>query len=173
MEPPVITVTGQNTPQGETIRFENGKPVTPVNPIIPFIEGDGIGPEIRAATQRIVDAAVKETYRGKRKIHWREIYAAEKAMKLVGTPLPEATLAAIREYGVAIKGPLGTPTGGGMRSLNVAMRKYFDLYQCVRPVRWYPGVPSPVVRPQDLERRHFPREHRGHLRRHRDGRRIA
>ena len=109
MENPVTTVTGQFAPQGETIRFENGTPVTPVNPIIPFIEGDGIGPEIWAATQKIVDAVVKDIYRGKRKIHWLEVYAAEKAMRLVGTPLPQATLDAIREYGVASSRDLSAP----------------------------------------------------------------
>ncbi|WP_054669122.1 NADP-dependent isocitrate dehydrogenase [Calditerricola satsumensis] len=133
---------------GEKITIEGGKLRVPDHPIIPFIEGDGTGPDIWAAAKRVLDAAVEKAYGGKRKIAWFEVYAGEKAYKTFGTWLPEDTLTAIREYLVAIKGPLTTPVGGGIRSLNVALRQELDLYACVRPVRWFPGVPSPVKHPE-------------------------
>lgn len=133
---------------GEKITIEGGKLRVPDHPIIPFIEGDGTGPDIWAAAKRVLDAAVEKAYGGKRKIAWFEVYAGEKAYKTFGTWLPEDTLTAIREYLVAIKGPLTTPVGGGIRSLNVALRQEIDLYACVRPVRWFPGVPSPVKHPE-------------------------
>ncbi len=119
-------------------------------PIIPFIEGDGTGPDIWAAAQRVFDAAVKKAYGGARKIVWFEVYAGEKANRVYGKPvwLPEDTLKAIREYVIAIKGPLTTPVGGGIRSINVALRQKLDLYVCLRPVRYFPGVPSPVKHPE-------------------------
>ena len=135
----------------EKITIENGKLKIPDNPIIPFIEGDGIGPDIMNASMIVWNEAVRIAYNGKRKIEWKEILAGEKAIKLKNTPLPEETFDAIREYIVAIKGPLTTPVGGGYRSLNVTMRKVLDLYACVRPVRHYKGVPSPVKNPQLLD----------------------
>jgi isocitrate dehydrogenase len=128
-----------------------GKLNVPDNPIIPFIEGDGIGPDIWAASVRVFDAAVEKAYGGKRKIHWLEIYAGEKAHANYGEWLPEATLDAIRQYLVAIKGPLTTPVGGGFRSLNVSLRQQLELFACVRPVRYFQGVPSPVKRPEDVD----------------------
>jgi len=119
----------------------------PVDPIIPFIEGDGIGPDIWKAAQRVIDAAVKKSFDGKRKIHWKEVYAGQKAKDRTGDWLPQATLNAMNEHLVGIKGPLTTPVGGGIRSLNVALRQKLDLYACVRPVKWYRGVPSPVKKP--------------------------
>ena len=119
----------------------------PNDPIIPFIEGDGIGPDIWAAAQRVLDAAVEKAYEGKRQIVWKEVYAGEKAQEKTGEWLPQATLDTIAEHLVAIKGPLTTPVGGGFRSLNVAIRQKLDLYACVRPVKWYRGVPSPVKKP--------------------------
>ncbi|MCB9763352.1 MAG: NADP-dependent isocitrate dehydrogenase [Alphaproteobacteria bacterium] len=122
----------------------------PDDPIIPYIEGDGIGPDIWAASVRVIDAAVEKAYGGKRKIHWFEVFAGDKSHSQFGEWLPEDTLNAVRKYLVAIKGPLTTPVGGGIRSLNVALRQQLDLYVCLRPVKWYPGVPSPVKRPQDV-----------------------
>lgn len=119
----------------------------PVDPIIPFIEGDGTGADIWAASVRVFDAAVQKAYNGTRKVHWKEVLAGEKAFKLSGNWLPQETLDIIAGHLVAIKGPLTTPVGGGIRSLNVALRQKLDLYACVRPVRWYPGVPSPVKEP--------------------------
>ena len=119
----------------------------PKDPIIPFIEGDGIGPDIWAAAQRVFDAAVEKAYNGDRKIHWKEVYAGEKANAKTGEWLPKATTDAIAEHLVSIKGPLTTPVGGGFRSLNVVIRQILDLYACVRPVKWYRGVPSPVKKP--------------------------
>lgn len=138
--------------EGEKISIENGKLVIPDNPIIPFIEGDGTGPDIWFASQMVFDAAVQKAYGGKKKIVWMEIYAGEKAVKTYGKNkwLPDETLDAIKEYIVAIKGPLTTPVGGGIRSLNVTLRQVLDLYACVRPVKYYAGTPSPVKRPQDL-----------------------
>ncbi|HLX20105.1 MAG TPA: NADP-dependent isocitrate dehydrogenase [Gaiellaceae bacterium] len=125
----------------------------PVNPIIPFIEGDGIGVDITPVMQRVVDAAVEKAYGGKRKIHWLEVYAGEKSTRLYGPDvwLPDETLAALREYVVAIKGPMTTPVGGGIRSLNVALRQELDLYVCLRPVRHYRGVPSPLKDPTQVD----------------------
>ncbi len=128
-----------------------GKLNVPDNPIIPFIEGDGIGPDIWAASVRVFDAAVEKAYGGKRKIHWLEIYAGEKANANYGQWLPQATLDAIRQYLVAIKGPLTTPVGGGFRSLNVSLRQQLELYACVRPVRYFRGVPSPVKHPERVD----------------------
>ncbi|MYH05971.1 MAG: NADP-dependent isocitrate dehydrogenase [Acidimicrobiia bacterium] len=121
---------------------------TPDNPIIPFIEGDGIGPDVWSATRRVADAAVEKAYRGDRRIAWTEVLAGEKAFRQTGSWLPEETLDAIREHLVAIKGPLTTPVGGGIRSLNVTLRQTLDLYACIRPVRWLKGVPSPSLRPE-------------------------
>ncbi len=136
---------------GQKISIQNGKISIPDQPIIPFIEGDGTGPDIWAASVRVLDAAVEKAYGGKRKIIWKEVYAGEKAFKLTGKWLPEETLDAIHEYMVAIKGPLTTPVGGGIRSLNVALRQILDLYVCQRPVRWYEGVPSPVKDPSTTD----------------------
>ena len=132
---------------GEKIKLENGTVTVPNNPIIPFIEGDGIGPDIWKASQMVFDAAVDKAYKGQRSIIWKEVLAGEKANKNAGSWLPEETLEIIREHLIAIKGPLTTPVGGGMRSLNVALRQILDLYACVRPVKWFEGVPSPVKKP--------------------------
>ena len=132
---------------GEKIKLENGTVAVPNNPIIPFIEGDGIGPDIWKASQMVFDAAVDKAYKGQRSIIWKEVLAGEKANKNAGSWLPEETLEIIREHLIAIKGPLTTPVGGGMRSLNVALRQILDLYACVRPVKWFEGVPSPVKKP--------------------------
>jgi isocitrate dehydrogenase len=129
------------------ITISNGKLNVPDCPVIPFIEGDGTGPDIWAASVRVLDAAVEKAYKGKRKIEWREVYAGEKAFKLKNDWLPQETVDVINEYLVAIKGPLTTPVGGGIRSLNVALRQMLDLYVCLRPVRYYAGVPSPVKNP--------------------------
>ncbi|ENX13847.1 isocitrate dehydrogenase [NADP] [Acinetobacter sp. CIP 51.11] len=120
----------------------------PNNPIIPFIEGDGIGADITPTMRTVVDAAVQKAYAGKRSIEWMEVYCGEKADKIYGTYMPEETLEALRDYVISIKGPLATPVGGGIRSLNVALRQELDLYVCVRPVRWFEGVPSPVHNPE-------------------------
>ncbi len=133
---------------GTKITSDNGKLNVPNDPIIPFIEGDGTGPDIWAAAVRVLDTAVEVAYNGEKKIVWKEIFAGEKAFKLTNEWLPDDTTEAIREHLVAIKGPLTTPVGGGMRSLNVALRQILDLYACVRPVRWFKGVPSPVKNPQ-------------------------
>ncbi len=133
---------------GTKVRIEQGKLIVPDDPIIPFIEGDGIGPDIWAAAVRVFDAAVEKAYGGKRKVVWKEVLAGEKAFKQTGEWLPQQTLDAIDEYLVAIKGPLTTPVGGGIRSLNVALRQRLDLFACVRPVRWFEGVPTPVKHPE-------------------------
>lgn len=132
---------------GAKISIKNGSLQVPDNPVIPFIEGDGIGPDIWAASVRVFDAAVEKAYGGKRKIEWLEVFAGQKAMDEKGEWLPQDTLDKINEYLVAIKGPLTTPVGGGIRSLNVALRQKLDLFACVRPVRWFRGVPSPVKHP--------------------------
>lgn len=129
----------------------NGKINVPDHPIIPFIEGDGIGPEVWAASKMVLDAAVEKAYKGKRKIEWKEILAGEKAFNQTGEWLPAATLEACKEYLVSIKGPLTTPIGGGIRSLNVALRQELDLFVCLRPVEWFQGVPSPVKHPEDVD----------------------
>jgi isocitrate dehydrogenase len=138
---------------GSRITFKDGKPIVPDDPIIPFIRGDGTGVDIWPATEKVIDAAVETAYGGKRKIHWFKIYAGDEACEKYGTYqyLPEDTLTAIKEYGVAIKGPLTTPIGGGIRSLNVALRQIFDLYACVRPCRYYSGTPSPHKTPEKLD----------------------
>lgn len=143
--------TNQNPQSGEKIRMEGGQLIVPHQPIIPFVEGDGTGRDIWRASQRVFDAAVEKAYGGKRKIHWLEVLAGEKAFQQTGNWLPEETLTAFREYLVGIKGPLTTPVGGGIRSLNVALRKALDLYVCLRPVRYFKGVPSPVRRPEDVD----------------------
>lgn len=136
--------------QGEKIKVDNGVLKVPDHPIIPFIEGDGTGPDIWAAASRVIDAAVEKAYQGQKSIVWKELLAGEKAFNETGNWLPEETLQAIREYIIAIKGPLTTPIGGGIRSLNVALRQNLDLYTCLRPVRYFDGVPSPVKKPEDV-----------------------
>lgn len=136
---------------GEKITFRDGKYHVPDNPIIPFIEGDGTGPDIWAAAVRVLDAAVEKAYGGTRKIAWYEVLAGEKAYNLTGEWLPDHTVDVLREYLVSIKGPLTTPVGGGIRSLNVALRQLLDLFVCLRPVRWFKGVPSPVKNPGDVD----------------------
>ncbi|HEY57610.1 MAG TPA: NADP-dependent isocitrate dehydrogenase [Anaerolineae bacterium] len=133
---------------GEKIRKPGDQLIVPDNPIIPFIEGDGTGPDIWRASVRVFDAAVEKAYKGKRKIFWMEVYAGEKAYKQFGSWLPDETIKAFQEFLVGIKGPLTTPIGGGIRSLNVAIRKALDLYVCQRPVRYFPGVPSPLKHPE-------------------------
>ena len=138
-------------PGGAKITIANGVLTVPNNPIVPFIEGDGTGPDIWRASVRVLDAAVAKSYGGQRKIHWMEVLAGEKAFNQTGNWLPDATVAACRDYLVSIKGPLTTPVGGGIRSLNVALRQMLDLYACVRPVRWFKGVPSPVKDPSKVD----------------------
>lgn len=138
---------------GSQISFKNGEPIVPDNPIVPFIRGDGTGVDIWPATKLAIDAAVQTAYNGKRQISWFKVYAGDEACELYGTYqyLPQDTLLAIKTYGVAIKGPLTTPVGGGIRSLNVALRQINDLYACVRPCRYYPGTPSPHKNPEKLD----------------------
>ena len=136
---------------GERIEFQEGRWIVPDRPIIPFIEGDGTGPDIWRAARRVFDAAVERTASGKRRVEWREILAGEKAFRETGSWLPDATLDAIRAHRVAIKGPLTTPVGGGIRSLNVTLRQLLDLYACGRPVRYFAGVPSPMRQPERLD----------------------
>jgi isocitrate dehydrogenase len=136
---------------GDPVTFESGKIRVPNRPIIPFIEGDGTGPDIWKATRHVVDAAVEKAYGGERAIEWMEVYSGEKAHKLTGEWMPEETLEALRQFKVGIKGPLTTPVGGGIRSLNVTLRKVLDLYSCIRPVRWIEGVPSPMKDPGKLD----------------------
>ena len=132
----------------EKIQMQGGKLVVPTNPIIPYIEGDGTGPDITRAAMRVWNAAVEKAYNGDRQIAWQEVFAGEKSFNMAGEWLPQATLDACRDCLVSIKGPLTTPVGGGIRSINVAMRQQLDLYVCLRPVRWFKGVPSPVKRPE-------------------------
>jgi isocitrate dehydrogenase len=136
---------------GDKITIKDGKMIVPDHPVIPFIEGDGTGPDIWNASVRVLDAAVEKAYNGKRKIIWKEVLAGEKAFRKTGNWLPDETLDAIREYIVAIKGPLTTPVGGGIRSLNVALRQILDLYVCLRPVKYFRGVPSPVKHPETTD----------------------
>ena len=136
---------------GEKVVLQNGQLQVPNNPIIPYIIGDGTGPDIWNAAVRVIDAAVEKAYNGEKKIEWKEILAGQKAFDETGEWLPQATLDAINEYLIAIKGPLTTPIGGGMRSLNVALRQTLDLFACVRPVRWFEGVPSPVKNPEKCD----------------------
>ncbi|RLD20858.1 MAG: NADP-dependent isocitrate dehydrogenase [Bacteroidetes bacterium] len=137
--------------EGQQITLDSGQLNIPNNPIIPFIEGDGIGPDIWASAVRVLDAAVEKAYGGTRKISWHEVLAGQKAFDKTGEWLPQETLDDIEKYIIAIKGPLTTPIGGGIRSLNVALRQKLDLYACVRPVRWYEGVPSPVKEPGNVD----------------------
>src|SRR5579862_2419366 len=136
---------------GQKISLKNGKLSVPDHPIVPFIEGDGTGRDIWRASVRVLDAAVQRTYGGRRKIEWMEVYAGEKSYQAFNSWLPDETVAACREYLVSIKGPLTTPVGGGIRSLNVALRQLLDLYVCLRPVRWFKGVPSPVKSPDKVD----------------------
>jgi isocitrate dehydrogenase len=138
-------------PTGSAITLSNARLVVPDDPIIPFIEGDGTGPDIWRASVRVLDAAVKNAYGGRRKIAWMEVYAGEKSFKQFNNWLPDETVDAFRKYLVGIKGPLTTPVGGGIRSLNVALRQMLDLFVCLRPVRWYKGVPSPVKHPEKVD----------------------
>jgi isocitrate dehydrogenase len=136
---------------GEKIRMESGRLFVPDHPVIPFIEGDGTGPDIWRASQKVFDAAVEKAYKGKRKVIWKEVFAGENAYNKSGEWLPEETVEAFKEYLVGIKGPLTTPVGGGIRSLNVALRQILDLYVCLRPVKYIAGVPSPVKKPEDVD----------------------
>jgi isocitrate dehydrogenase len=147
-----MTATKLTPPtDGAKITITDGKLHVPNNPIVPFIEGDGTGPDIWHASVRVLDAAVKRAYGDKRKIHWMEVLAGEKAFNETGNWLPDETVDACRDYLVSIKGPLTTPVGGGIRSLNVALRQMLDLYVCLRPVRWFKGVPTPVKKPEDVD----------------------
>ncbi|HEY6971996.1 MAG TPA: NADP-dependent isocitrate dehydrogenase, partial [Candidatus Angelobacter sp.] len=147
----MASYSGNGLPKGGTpITFRGGKLEIPDNPIIPYIEGDGTGRDIWAASVRVFDGAVERAYGGKRKIHWYEVFAGEKAFARFGDWLPQPTVDAIRDLHISIKGPLTTPVGGGIRSLNVALRQVLDLYACIRPVRYYSGVPSPVKHPEQL-----------------------
>lgn len=136
---------------GQVIEVRDGKFIVPDNPIIPFVEGDGVGPDIWRASQAVFDAAVARAYDGKRRVTWYEVFAGENAHKRFGEWLPQGTLDAIQRFRIAIKGPLTTPVGGGIRSLNVSLRQRLNLYVCLRPVRYYPGVPSPVKHPERLD----------------------
>lgn len=135
----------------EKIRLENGRLLVPDQPIIPYIEGDGVGQDIWPEAQKVIDAAIEKAYNGQRSIQWKEVLAGEKAYALTGTSLPDETLKTIREHLLAIKGPLGTPVGKGHRSLNVALRQELDLFACVRPVRYFQGVPSPLKHPEKTD----------------------
>src|SRR5438477_8613161 len=140
-----------NKPQsGTRIDYRDGQLIVPDDPIVPYIEGDGTGADIWRATSFVIDGAVEKIYGGQKKIHWFEVLAGDKAKETVDNYLPDETLQAVADYRVSIKGPLSTPVGGGIRSLNVTMRQVLDLYACVRPVRYFDGVPSPVKRPQDV-----------------------
>ncbi|MBN2365975.1 MAG: NADP-dependent isocitrate dehydrogenase, partial [Calditrichaeota bacterium] len=136
--------------EGTTIKLQDNELVIPDRPIIPFIEGDGIGPDIWKASQNVFDAAVEKAYGSRKKIAWMEIFAGEKAKKMFDEWLPRETVEAIRTYFIAIKGPLTTPVGGGFRSLNVTLRQVLNLYACIRPVKYYRGVPSPVRQPEKM-----------------------
>src|SRR5271157_1819241 len=136
--------------EGARIDFANDQFVVPDNPVIPYIEGDGTGRDIWRASRRVFDAAVEKAFGGKRRVEWYEVFAGEKAFKQFGEWLPQGTLDAIKEFRIAIKGPLTTPVGGGIRSLNVALRQLLNLYACWRPVKYIPGVPSPVRHPERM-----------------------
>ncbi|MCK6470791.1 MAG: isocitrate dehydrogenase (NADP(+)) [Planctomycetes bacterium] len=146
-----MAYTTVTPPAGDKVTIRNGVLQVPDQPVLPFIEGDGTGPDIWRASQRVFDAAVQKAYGGKKKIKWFEVYAGEKAFNKLNTWLPDDTVDAFREYLVGIKGPLTTPVGGGIRSLNVALRQLLDLYVCLRPVRYFKGVPSPVKKPEDVD----------------------
>src|SRR5260221_129101 len=141
---------------GQPISIKGGRLNVPDHPILPFIEGDGTGPDIWRASVRVFDAAVEKAYKGKKKIAWMEVFAGEKAFKKFNNWLPDETVTAFQEFLVGIKGPLTTPVGGGIRSLNVALRQMLDLYVCLRPVRWFTGVPSPVKHPEKVNMTIFP-----------------
>src|ERR1041384_2643096 len=143
-----MTATGTQAPAGEAITIQRGMLNVPDCPVIPFVEGDGTGPDIWRASVRVFGAAVEKAYGGRRKLMWHEVLAGEKAFKQTGNWLPDETVADFQKYLVGIKGPLTTPVGGGIRSLNVALRQLLDLYVCLRPVRYFAGVPSPVKRPE-------------------------
>ena len=147
----VIGTKNQAPQDGEKINIQNGVLHVPDQPIIPFVEGDGTGRDIWRASVRVFDAAVEKAYRGERKIRWMEVYAGGKAYDSFGSWLPDETVQAFQEYLVGIKGPLTTPIGGGIRSLNVALRKALDLYVCQRPIRYFKGVPSPVKHPEYVD----------------------
>ena len=151
------------------VYMQDGRLVVPDCVTVPFIEGDGVGAEITPVCQQIVNEAVKLAYSGKRSIEWKEVLAGGKAFEQTGEWLPEATMDAFREYLIGIKGPLTTPVGGGIRSLNVALRQTLDLYVCLRPVRWFRGVVSPVKEPQKSGYAHLPRKYRRYLCRYRMG----
>src|SRR4030081_853178 len=138
-------------PAGGKISIKNGKLTVPDNPILPFIRGDGTGPDIWAASERVFDAAVQKAYGGKRKVSWFEVFAGETAKNKFDNWLPDDTVEAFKEFLVGIKGPLTTPVGGGIRSLNVALRQMLDLYVCLRPVQYFAGVPSPVKHPEKVD----------------------
>ncbi len=152
---------------GERITYEGGVVKVPDNPIIPYVEGDGTGPDIWRASVRVFDAAVEKAYGGQRRVAWMEVFAGEKAFTNYKDWLPQETVDAMQDFRVSIKGPLTTPVGGGIRSLNVTLRQVLDLYACIRPVRYFEGVGSPMKDPGKLEHRRLPREHRRRLRRHR------
>src|SRR3982750_3255327 len=137
-------------PRGEGIGYRKGALAVPENPIIPFVEGDGTGPDIWRASVRVFDAAVEGAYSGQRKVAWMEVFAGEKSFKQFNDWLPQETIDAMQEYRFSIKGPLTTPVGGGIRSLNVTLRQLLDLYACIRPVRYFDGVPSPVKHPEKV-----------------------
>ena len=136
---------------GEAIQVQDGKFIVPDQPILPFIEGDGTGRDIWKAARHVFDGAVEKAYGGRRRVAWYEVFAGEKAHSQFGSWLPDDTVQAIREFHIAIKGPLTTPVGGGIRSLNVALRQIMTLYVCIRPVRYFPGVPSPMKNPEKLD----------------------
>src|SRR5215203_5952553 len=146
-----MAYTTCTVPAGEKISISKGKLTVPSQPIVPFIRGDGTGPDIWAASERVLDAAVQKAYGGKRKIAWMEAFAGEAAKNKFDNWLPDDTVTAFQEFLVGIKGPLTTPVGGGIRSLNVALRQMLDLYVCLRPVRYFTGVPSPVKHPEKVE----------------------
>jgi len=146
-----MTATGYSIPAGEPVTIQGGKLKVPDRPIVPFVEGDGTGPDIWRASVRVFDTAVERAYGGKRQLQWMEVLAGEKAFTQTGSWLPDATVAAFQRYLVGIKGPLTTPVGGGIRSLNVALRQMLDLYVCLRPVHYFQGVPSPVKRPEAVD----------------------
>ena len=146
-----MSYTTCTVPAGEKITISGGKLTVPNSPIVPFIRGDGTGPDIWAASVRVFDAAVEKAYGGQKKISWMEVFAGEESFKKFNNWLPDDTVDAFREFLVGIKGPLTTPVGGGIRSLNVALRQMLDLYVCLRPVQYFTGVPSPVKRPEKVD----------------------
>ena len=158
---------------GERITYEGGVVKVPDNPIIPFVEGDGTGADIWRASVRVFDAAVEKAYGGERRVAWMEVFAGEKAFTNYKDWLPQETVDAMQEFRVSIKGPLTTPVGGGIRSLNVTLRQVLDLYACIRPVRYFEGVGSPMKEPGEAQHRRLPREHGRRLRRHRMEGRVA